>query len=118
MRNFYDNLFDRALFFNKSSGVNGVGHNAIMLLNKDNEGLIFSFYSTDCSIPNTFYTNAEMRFGILNADEVENLLYGENKNTLFLVASDNSVEMETYDRYAYFDLPNGGYNIYNAAVGF
>ena len=52
LRNFDDNSFDRAIFLNKSSGANGAGHNAIMLLNKDNEGLVFSYYSTSSDFLN------------------------------------------------------------------
>ena len=41
---------------------------------------------------------------------------GEIKTSLFLVASDNTVRVESYDRVKSYDLPSTGYNMYNAAV--
>lgn len=33
-----------------------------------------------------------------------------------MTASDHSVKTEKYDRFAYFDLKNNGYNMYKYAV--
>lgn len=93
-----------------------MGHNAIMLINKNNEGLVFSFYSTSPNFTKSLLTDAEVRFGVLNAEEVDDLLNAKNKNTLFLVASDNTVVQEKYDRVLAYVLPSTGYNMYNAAV--
>ena len=57
-----------------------------------------------------------MRFAVLTEDQVNNLLYGDGDFTIFMTASDHSVKHEKYDRFAYFDLPNGGYNMYNTAI--
>ena len=115
-REFDDNSFKKAVLLNKSTGAKGMGHNAVMLINKDNEGLVFSFYSTTPKFPNSLLTEAEVRFGVLNAEEVDDLLNAKNKTSLFLVASDNTVRVESYDRVKSYDLPSTGYNMYNAAV--
>lgn len=41
---------------------------------------------------------------------------GKRKTSLFLVASDNTVRVESYDRVKSYDLPSTGYSMYNAAV--
>lgn len=116
LRNYDDNSFNRAILLNRSDGASGAGHNAIMLLNNDNEGLVFSFYATKSDFPDMMLTDAEMRFAVLSSDEVNEMLYEENPVTIFLVASDNNVVQESYDRFAYYDLPSGGYNMYHAAI--
>ena len=115
-REFDDNSFVKAVLLNKSTGASDMGHNAVMLINKDNQGLVFSFYSTKPNFPKSLLTEAEVRFGVLNAEEVDDLLNAKNKTSLFLVASDNSVRVESYDRVKSYDLPSTGYNMYNAAV--
>ena len=87
-----------------------------MLLNKDNKGLVFSFYSSNPNFTKAILNEAEVRFGVLSSKEVDDLLNANNKNTLFLVASDNTVVQEKYDRVLAYDLQSTGYNMYNAAV--
>ncbi len=119
LREFDDNSFEKAVLLNKSDGASGAGHNAVMLINKDNEGLIFSFYPTNEKLPDALLTDGELRFSVLTSDEVDNFLYSKNKNVLFLVASDSSVVRESYDRYIPYDLTQegrSGYNIYHEAA--
>ncbi len=80
------------------------------------EGLIFSFYSTSSNFIKSMRTQAEVRFGVLDSEEVNNLLYKNNKNVLFFTASDNSIVRETYDNFKTYNLNSTGYNMYNAAV--
>ncbi len=116
LRLYDDNSFKKAVLLNNSEGASTLGHNAVMLINKDNEGLVFSFYPTNSNFTKSILTTAEVRFGVLNSEEVDNLLNAKNKYTLFLVASDNTVVQEKYDRVLAYELQNTGYNMYNAAV--
>ncbi len=116
LREYDDNSFEKVVLLNKSTGASNLGHNAVMLINKDNEGLIFSFYSTSSNFIKSVRTQAEVRFGVLNSEEVNNLLYKNNKNVLFFTASDNSIVRETYDNFKTYNLNSTGYNMYNAAV--
>ncbi len=116
LRLYDDNSFKKAVLLNNSEGASTLGHNAVMLINKDNEGLVFSFYPTNSNFTKSMLTTAEVRFGVLSSKEVDDLLNANNKNTLFLVASDNTVVQEKYDRVITYNLTGTGYNMYNAAV--
>ena len=119
LREYDDNSFKKAVLLNNSDGANTLGHNAVMLINKDNEAMIFSFYPTNSSFPDALMTEGEMRFTVLDANEVKEMLSSKNALTVFLVSSDNSVERETYDRFISYDLTkkgHSGYNIYHTAT--
>lgn len=70
-----------------------------MLLNKDYEGLVFSFYSQNSGIE-SLANKAEIRFAVLSKDQVIDLLYGDGSFSVFMTASDHSVKTEKYDRFA------------------
>ena len=116
LRTFDDNSFNRAIYLNSSDAAAGKGHSAVMLINKDDYAIVFSFYPQHEELPEAFLTFAEVRFAVLEPDEMNNVLYGDGKIPN-MVASDGEIKEERYDRHLYYDITNGeGYNMYYKAV--
>ena len=109
--------FAKAVFLNDSDGASEFGHSAVMLINENGEGLVFSFYPTVESLPDCLSTEAEVRFSILTSEETENVLTGDGgiKN---LIATDGRILDESYDRTKVYDIENWqGEKMYEYATG-
>ncbi len=73
-----------------SKAAYGAGHTATLLLNKDEQGILFSFYAED----GTPIDDGQMRITYLNSSEWNGLLY---KNQSYeLVASNGTIQTESY----------------------
>ena len=117
LRNFDDNSFNRAIYLNDSDGALEQGHAGLLLLNSLGEGLLFSYYPTNESLPEVMNVDAEMRFDVLSSERVNNLLYGNGQVGSVTASDGDIIFSENYDRFIYFDISNSaGINMFNAGA--
>ncbi len=115
LREFDDNNFTKAYYLNSSTSAGTMGHNAIMLMNKDGYALVFSFYPNSEGL-DSIKTDAEMRFSVLTPNQANRTL-NQDGYIFSMSASDGEIKTENYNRYIEFDISNGqGYNMYYKAV--
>ena len=116
LRKFDDNNFTKAYYLNSSTSAGTMGHNAIMLMNKDGYAMVFSFYPRSENLIDSFDTEAEMRFSVLTPNQANRTL-NQDGYIFSMSASDGAIKTENYNRYLEFDISNGqGYNMYYKAV--
>jgi len=103
--NYTTKPFNRAYFMNNQYGAylgfdnfgHAFGHTALLLVNSDNVGLSFSYHPYPDGSP---LSPGDMRFTILNASEVSDLLYGDGVvDTEFGMCSGKITEQ--YNRFVY-----------------
>ena len=111
-----DNNFNKAVFLNNQSGANGWGHNAVMLIDANGRGVVFSFFPTVASAQTLIGIDAEMRFAALEPEEVKNVLNGNGK-IINMVATDGAVTYECYDRTSEYTIESdAGKNMFGYAI--
>ena len=116
LRKFDDNHFNKAYYLNNSTSAGTMGHNAVMLMNKDGYATVFSFYPQSEEFKESFDTEAEMRFSVLTPEQAKRVLEGDGY-IFGMSASDGGIKTEIYNRYLEFDISNGqGYNMYYKAI--
>lgn len=102
---------------NNHQGASTAGHNAVLLMNSSGQGFYFS-YSAANGYPDDI---GEMRFSILNADEVNEVKdrSGEIYESV-TIYGDRRWEKgkDAYDRFVWYDMPDSiaGERMFNYAV--
>ena len=120
LRNFDDSSFNKAILLNNSSGASNLGHNAVMLVNKEGYGIVFSVFSSGSKFAETLWTDAELRFSVLLPQEVDKLTQNNGKKNLIagMPATDGDVKHEYYDNSVEFDISvEQGKKMYEFATG-
>ena len=102
---------------NNRQGASTAGHNAILLLNPSGQGFYFS-YSAANGYPDDI---GEMRFSILNADEVDEVKdrSGEIYESVTIYGDRRWKKgKDAYDRFIWYDVPdsNAGKRMFNYAA--
>ena len=109
-----DNI-NRIMLLNDSSGASNMGHVAVLLLNENDNGFIFSYYSTVADISSIAGVRGEMRFNVLTADEWNALLY--KHKSVDLLSSEGDIPQEKFDRNLYLTVNNTyGLNAFEKGV--
>ena len=108
LRAFDDTSFNKAVLLNYSDGAGTLGHNAVMLINKNGYGVVFSVFSTKDKALKSIYTDAELRFSVLTPEQVNILTKnnGEKKLISGMPATDGNVTHEYYNNYVEFEITN------------
>ncbi len=84
-----------------------MGHNAIMFVEKDGDGVIFSVFSTKGGL-NSLLTHAELRFSALEKEKVDQFVNNNGNITdIFdMPATDGAIQDEKYDNLKMFEVSN------------
>ncbi|MCL1977751.1 MAG: peptidoglycan DD-metalloendopeptidase family protein [Candidatus Bathyarchaeota archaeon] len=127
LREFDLNNFDRAVLINRSWGGEGNGHNAVLLLNSSNEGILWSYYpyppGTKQRPGNT--SPGDLWFKVLDSAEVSDLMDGHGgvKKQIGIVAGVRKGDpndrnfSERFDRFIQEYISQGqGFNMMWKAV--
>ena len=116
LRSFEEDNIEKAYLLNKSTGAFTAGHNAVMLVDKNGRGIIFSIFSSG---GNVLDTKAELRFSVLPKEKVDSFVNNNGMSTKIrdMVATDSTIQEEKYNRFAYFDITGeDGIKMYDYAV--
>ena len=89
---------NRHMILVNTKAASGLGHTATLLLNKDDQGLLFSYYSESGAAVG----NGQMRIAFLNSTEWNNLLY--DNQSVNLVASNGTIQSESYNGNLYLTV--------------
>ena len=105
LRWFDEDNIEKAYLLNNSNGAYGLGHNAVMLVDKNGRGIIFSVFSSGGNILDT---NAELRFSALSKEKVDAFVNNHGMPTWIfdMVATDSAIQDEKYDKLVKFDITN------------
>ena len=98
IRGFNANNINRHMILLNSSAALGAGHTATLLLNENDQGLLFSYYPENGNA----IDNGQMRIAFLNSTDWNDLLY--NNKSSKLVASNGTIQSESYNGNLYLTV--------------
>ena len=109
--------FTKAMLINAEDGANDNGHNAVMLINKAGEGVLFSYFPEGGSYP---FANGQMRTRLMTATQVDSFKRSGYVYTITALGKASATyQTEHYTRYVEVSISgNEGTNMMNKGINY
>lgn len=98
IRSFNTENINRHMILVQTTAAAGAGHTATLLLNKSEQGLLFSFFPENGKAADI----GQMRIAFLNVQQWDGVLY--NQSTTHLVASNGTIQYESFNGNLYLEV--------------